>query len=251
MNLGYKISIATVLIIGLDQERTIAQFIPGKYEFGINAGTLIYQGALAESVLGYTRSLKPAIGVNASESLDDYFSFRVNLVRGEIGADESTYSSPAWRRERNFEFSSSVTELSTELVWDLFGKTYSEGFHRLSPYFFAGAGLTVLNVKRDWSRFNRVYFNSKSQASIGLGIDTLHKPPGIIPVLPLGAGLRWLLSNHIFLIAEGTYRLTDSGYIDGFKYATDPSRNAHYYGISVGMSYRVGRNLTSCPKVNL
>jgi len=65
-------------------------------------GTLIYQGDLSESLLGYTHSLKPAIGVFASESLDDYFSVRANITRGEISADESTYSSPAWRRERNW-----------------------------------------------------------------------------------------------------------------------------------------------------
>src|ERR1700689_4352634 len=99
MNLIYKITLATILIIGLDPEWTSAQFIPGQFEFGINAGTLIYQGALSESVFGYLHSLKPAIGINASESLDDYFSVRANLTRGEIGADESAYSSPAWRRE--------------------------------------------------------------------------------------------------------------------------------------------------------
>ena len=246
-----KVTIASLLFVIYCPDISRAQFIPGKYEFGINAGTLIYQGGLSESYLGYFRNLQPAVGINASESLDDYFSFRASITRGEIGADESTYSSPAWRRERNLKFRSSITEFSGQLVWDLFGKTYSLGFHRFSPYFFVGAGLTILNIKRDWSRFNKNYFNSKSSASIGLGIDTLHKLPGVVPVLPVGAGLRYLVSNHIYINAEATYRLTASGYIDGFKYAADPSKNDHYYGVSLGVSYRIGRSGTSCPKVTL
>jgi hypothetical protein len=250
MNAIYKITTAILLIIGLSPSRSTAQFVPGKYELGINAGTLVYQGDLSESILGYTRSIKPAIGINASEALDDYFSLRANLVRGAISADESTYANPAYRRERNFKFSSSVTELSAELVWDLFGKTYTEGFRRLSPYFFAGAGLTLLNVKRDWSHFNRAYFNAQSTASLGLAIDSAHKPPGLIVVLPVGAGLRYLLTNHIYLNLEATYRITASDYIDGFKYSADPDKNDHYYGVTLGASYRLGHNLTSCPKVN-
>jgi hypothetical protein len=246
-----KIPIVSLLLIVYHPEASSAQFIPGKFEFGMYGGTLIYQGDLSESLLGYTHSLKPAIGIFTSESLDDYFSVRANITRGEISADESTYSSPAWRRERNFKFSSSVTEFSAQLVWDLFGKTYSVGFRRLSPYFFAGAGLTILNIKRDWSAFSRSYFNSKSSASIGLGVDTLHRLPGVVPVIPIGAGLRYLVSSHIYINAEATYRLTASDYIDGFKYSADPSKNDHYYGVTLGISYRIGRNGTSCPKVTL
>jgi hypothetical protein len=249
MNPILRVTITTLLIIATTFNRSSAQFKPSKWELGLQAGTLVYQGDLSTSFLGYTKNLKPAVGIWASRSLDDYFSIRANLLRGAIGADESTYSSPAWRRHRNFAFSSTVTELSAALVWDLFGKTYREGMRRLSPYFFAGLGVTALNVKRSWSRFDTSYFGSKSSASIGLGIDSLHKTPWIVAVIPVGAGLRYMFTSHIYFNLEATYRITASDYIDGFKYSGDPKRNDHYYGISMGASYRLGSDKTDCPKI--
>jgi Outer membrane protein beta-barrel domain len=249
MNSIFKIHLAALTLCVAAIHQSEAQFTPSKWEIGLNLGTLIYQGDLSTGNLGYTYNLKPAIGVWAAKSIDDYFSIRYSLLRGELGADESVYSTPDWKRHRNFRFNTSVTEFSTSIVWDLFGKTYKEGMKRFSPYFFAGAGFSILNVNRDWSRFDTSYFNSKSSASIGLGIDSTHKTPWIIPVIPVGAGLRYMISNHFFLNAEASYRITWSDEIDGFKYSGNPQRNDHYYGLSVGLSYRFGSNRTDCPKM--
>jgi hypothetical protein len=243
-----KTTILSLLVIAFNNFKSSGQFIPSKYEVGLNVGSLIYQGDLSAGMAGYTGYIRPAIGLYLTKSLDDYFSIRINGVRGRIGADESTYASPAWRRFRNLSFSSSVTEFSAALNWDLLGKTYREGFRRFSPYFFAGAGVTILNVHRNWSGFNRVFFGPKSAAAIGLGIDTLRQTPGIIAVIPLGAGLRYRLTDQFFLNVEMVYRLTASDYVDGFKYAGNPARDDHYYGFSVGVSYRFGHYETSCPK---
>ncbi len=239
---------AVLLCYLLPIQKAKAQFVPSKWEAGFNAGTLVYQGDLSAGYFGYTRALKPAVELWVSKSLDDYFSIRANLLRGELGADESTYSSPAWRSHRNLAFQSSVTEFSAMLVWDLYGKTYREGMRRLSPYFFIGGGLTILNVKRDWSRFDTAYFDSKTTAGIGLGLDSLHKPPSIVPVIPVGAGIRFMISSPFFINAEATYRITASDYIDGFKYSGNPAKNDHFYGLSLGLSYRFGKNSMNCPK---
>jgi hypothetical protein len=251
MNSILRAKFAMVFVIILATQKTLAQFTPSKWEIGINAGTLIYQGDLSEGSLGYTKSLKPSVELFVSKSLDPYFTIRANLLRGSLGADESTYSTPAWRSHRNLAFNSSVTEVSAELVWDLYGKTYREGMRRLSPYFFAGAGFAILDIKRNWSRFDTSYFNSKSTASIGLGIDTLHKTPSFLPVIPVGAGLRYMVSNRIYINAEATYRITASDYIDGFSYAANPAKNDHYYGLTLGISYRLGLNGLGCPKILL
>jgi hypothetical protein len=243
MFIGFLISVAS--------QKTLAQFTPSKWEAGINAGALVYQGDLAESAVGYTKCLKPSIELWVSRSLDPYFSIRANLLQSSLYADESTYSSPEWRRHRNFTFNSSVTEVSAELVWDLDGKTYREGMHRFSPYFFAGAGITVLHVNRNWSRFDTTYFNSKSATAIGLGKDTLHSTPTLLPVIPVGAGLRYMFTNRILINAEATYRITASDYIDGFSFSGEPQKNDHYYGLTLGISYRFGQDGMSCPKIHL
>ena len=153
MNSIFRVKIALVFVIMMATQKTQAQFTPSKWEIGINAGTLIYQGDLSESALGYPYSLQPAVELWVSRSLDDYFSVRANLLQGSLGADESTYSSPDWRRHRNFAFHSPVTEFSSELVWDVNGKTYREGMRRFSPYFFAGVGLSLLNIQEGLEPF--------------------------------------------------------------------------------------------------
>jgi opacity protein-like surface antigen len=235
----------------LASQKTLAQFTPSKWEIGINVGTLIYQGDLSESSFGYTNSLKPSVELWVSKSLDPYFSIRANLLQGSLGADESTYAAPAYRRHRNLSFNSPVTEVSAELVWDINGKTYSEGMRRFSPYLFAGAGFAILHVNRNWSRFDTTYFNSQSTASLGLGMDTLHKTPTFLPIIPVGIGLRYMVSDRIFINAEATYRITSSDYIDGFSYSANPDKNDHYYGLSLGVSYRFGWTGISCPRIVL
>jgi opacity protein-like surface antigen len=251
MNSILKVKITLVFVIILATQKMFAQFTPSKWEIGMNAGTLIYQGDLSESSLGYTKSLKPSVELWVSKSLDAYFSLRANLLQGSLGADESTYSTPAWRRHRNLAFNSSVTEVSVQLVWDLNGKTYREAMRRFSPYFFAGAGFAIFHINRNWSRFDTTYFNSNSTARIGLGMDTLHKTPTFLPVIPVGAGLRYMVTNQIFINAEATYRITTSDYIDGFSYSGNPAKNDHYYGLTLGISYRFGRYGISCPKIPL
>jgi Outer membrane protein beta-barrel domain len=251
MNSIRKVKFVTFFFVVVATQKTLAQFAPSKWEIGIDAGTLIYQGDLSESSFGYTKSLKPAVELWVSKSLDSYFSIRANLLRGSLGANESTYPAPVWRTHRNLAFSTSVTEVSAELVWDLYGKTYQEGMRRFSPYFFVGAGFAILHIDRDWSHFDHSYFDAHSAAAQGLGIDTLNKTPTFVPVIPVGAGLRYMVSNHFFINAEATYRITASDYIDGFSYSGNPAKNDHYYGLSLGASYRFGWDSMSCPKIPL
>ena len=243
MTIGFVITLVT--------QKTLAQYTPSKWEIGINAGALVYQGDLSESSLGYTKCLKPSVELWVSKSLDAYFSIRANLLQSSLGADESTYSNPDWRRHRNFTFSTSLTEVSAELVWDLYGKTYREGMRRFSPYFFAGAGVAILHINRNWSRYDTSYFNSKSTTTLGLEKDTLHKTPTVLPVIPVGAGVRYMVTNQIFINAEATYRITASDYIDGFSYSGNSEKMDHYYGLTIGISYRFGRSGIGCPKVLL
>jgi opacity protein-like surface antigen len=251
MNSILRAKIILVFVIMLATQKTLAQFTPSKWEIGINVGTLIYQGDLSESSFGYTNSLKPSVELWVSKSLDPYFSIRANLLQGSLGADESTYATPAYRRHRNLMFNSFVTEVSAALVWDVNGKTYREGMRRFSPYLFAGVGFAILHVNRNWSRFDTNYFNSQSTASLGLGMDTLHTTPTFLPVIPVGAGLRYMVTNQIFINAEVTYRITSSDYIDGFSYSANPNKNDHYYGLTLGVSYRFGWTGINCPKIVL
>ena len=104
-------------------------------------------------------------------------------------------------------------------------------------------------MNRDWSRIDTTFFNSKSTAIIGLGKDTLHATPKVVPVIPVGIGLKYAITDKIGIKAEATYRFTFSDYIDGFSYAVNPDTKDKYYGLSIGLSFNLAKNNYKCPSI--
>ncbi|MDB5250192.1 MAG: thrombospondin type 3 repeat-containing protein [Segetibacter sp.] len=240
-----KTSGVFVLFFVLAISASHAQLKTSKYEIGINLGTLVYQGDLTGRLIGNYKPVRPALGLYVSRSLDSYFSVRASLTLGKISADEyNNYDSSSWHKYRGFNFSTPVTELAASLVFHPFGEN---GERKLSPYLFAGGGVTFLNVKRDWSKLNKVAYDEKSKVQIGLGTDTLYNTPRTIAILPVGGGLRYVLSPQLAVNGEFTYRFTATDYLDGFKYSGNENSRDGYYGVSIGLSYRFGGY--KCPSV--
>ncbi len=227
--------------------KSIAQHRESGYEFGVGVGTLVYQGDLVPGFLGDYKTLRPAINLFVGKAIDPYFSVRGNLYFGKLLADESRYEKPEWRQSRNFKFSTPVTELSATVVFRPTAKGADWTDRKISPYVFAGAGVSFLNIKRDYSRIDSTVFDAKSDVQVGLGRDTLKALPRAIPVFPLGAGVDLVLSSNISLNAAFTYRFTGADYIDGFKYAGNPKNEDAYYGFSIGLTFRPGGY--RCPSV--
>jgi hypothetical protein len=142
-----------------------------------------------------------------------------------------------------------VKEFSGQLQFNLNGDNGGDSYHILTPYIMAGAGLSFLNIRRDWSRLNTIAFDSKSSTQIGLGTDTLHALPKVLPVVPIGAGIRWAVARKISVNAEANMRFSFSDYIDGFSYSANPKAKDGYYSISLGISFVLGGDGVRCPMV--
>ena len=227
-----------------------AQVSIPKYEIGIKAGAFIYQGDLTPSDAGSYKTLRPQFGIFASRLLSPSFSFRLNFDAGSINGDDSKYSHPSYRQDRNFRFSSPLYELSAQLVWDVLGKNYNRTAKSFSPYVFAGIGYSYINVSRDWSRMNPAVFDPESGVPTGLAADAATSPPHGVLVFPVGLGLRYALTQKISLIGESSYRFMSTDYLDGFSLSANPSRNDHYYSHSLGAVYTFGKkNSWDCPVI--
>lgn len=220
-----------------------------KFEVGINAGAFIYQGDLTPSRLGSYRTLKPGLGIFINRIVSPMFSLRTNFEFGKLKGDDGKYSIPEYRQQRNFNFKSPVFEVSELLVADLLRNNLMRQSSRLSPYLFAGIGFSFLNIKRDWSRFNAEYFSSESGTISGLAADQQHSLPKLIPVLPIGVGLRYPLSYKISINAETSYRFTFTDYLDGFSKAADDLKKDSYQTHTIGVTYQFIRKNSSlkCP----
>lgn len=243
------INMAVSACLLLNAATATAQNNNPKYEFGINLGFTVYQGDLTPKRFGSFETQKFSLGLHASRLFSPSFSVRGNLLWGKLKGDDGIYDNPDYRKQRNFNFTSPVFELSAQLVWNPLGKNYTDkGF---SPYLFAGGGFALLKVKRDWSNINITYFNPEvSEVWAGLAADSAHTPPRIIPVVPVGAGIKYYFSQRLGVNAETSYRLAYTDYIDGFSQAANPKRNDHYLNYSIGIVYRTGKkDLLKCPVV--
>ena len=249
MNNVLKEAIGMLMIFYLWSQPLYSQTFNSKLQFGVGAGTLIYQGDLTPSALGSYRTVRPVINILAAKFLNRFFSVRGNLAIGGLRGDDSKYDKPEYRRQRNFNFSSPITEVSVLGEWNILGRNYlTKGF---APYIFGGVGYSFLKIQRDWSRLNTEYFSSESTLMSGLAEDAQHSLPRGLPVLPVGLGARYYLSDKIGISAETSYRIQSNDYLDGFSRAANPSRKDSYYSHAIGVVYRVGKkNTLDCPVVS-
>src|SRR6185295_7593793 len=108
-------------------------------------GIFVYQGDLTPSDVGSYNTVKPTFGLYVSRVLNPSLLLRTNLALGKLYGNDGKYNSPEWRKQRNYRFTTPVTEISELLVWNMLGNNSNELGHRFSPYVFGGLGVTFLN----------------------------------------------------------------------------------------------------------
>ncbi len=225
-----------------------AQTNAGKWQLGINGGVFIYQGDLTPSSFGSYKTPSLALGINVSRILNSYFAVRANLALGKLRGNDAAYSEPAWRQQRNLNFSTPVTELSVLMLWNLFGNNNNELGRRFSPYLFAGAGINKISISRDYSKLDRSVFANGSKVQLGLAVDSLKTLSRTIAVLPVGAGLEYYISPKISLSFETNFCYTFTDYLDGFSYVAEPNKKDFYHSQTLGFIFRFGKkDQLGCP----
>ncbi len=226
-----------------------AQVDFSKWQIGINGGVFVYLGDLTPSTAGSFKTLKPTGTLYISRLLNPSFSLRTNLVYGLLAGNESRYSKPAYRQQRNLSFSSSEREVSELLVWNMYGNNNNEIGKRFSPYLFGGAGISFLSIARS-SNLNKAFFANEPRIETGLAADLSQAPPSVILVLPVGVGVEYYLFTNMSLTAETNFRYTFTDYLDGFSYAANPEKNDFYQSYTLGLVFKFGkRDNVDCPVI--
>lgn len=250
MNHPFQAVAFTVVLFLTVVSGTQAQINFSKWQIGVNGGILVYQGDLTPTDVGSYKTVKPVSGLYVSRILNPAFLLRTNLAIGKLYGNDSLYSSPVWRKQRNYNFTASVTEISELLVWNMLGNNGNELGHRFSPYAFAGVGVSILKIHRDYSNFNTHYFATATNITTGLASDTSRGTPGAALVIPMGLGMEFYLSPRFSLTAETNFRLTFTDYLDGFSRGANPDKNDFYHSHTVGLVYRFGKsNKLDCPVI--
>ena len=249
MNIVLNEAVCTMIILCCHNLAIHAQINEPKFQFGAGAGAFIYQGDLAPSSLGSYKTIKPVINLFAAKFFSRSLSLRANLAFGGLKGNDAEYSHPAYRQHRNFNFRTAVAEITGIAEWNVLDRNYiSKGF---SPYLFAGLGVSFMKIKRDWSKLDTEHFSAESAMMTGLTEDAQRSLPNVLPVLPLGIGARYYLSDKIGISAETSFRLSSTDYLDGFSQSANPSMRDHYYSHTIGVVYRLGKkNSWDCPVIS-
>lgn len=240
----------TVVFLSVICSQSFAQFSIPKYEIGLSVGGYVYQGDLTPGRFGSLKTIRPGFSLSGARLLSHVFSVRANISYGRLVGNESLYSHPEYRQQRNFKFSTPVWELGASIVYNVFGTNLRPSERpRLTPYITAGVSLAFLNIKRDWSGVNTSYFGESSTVITGLATDTTHRTPSVLPVVPIGVGLRYSINDRWAATVETSYRITVTDYLDGFSDAANSGQKDYYHSTSIGIVYRfIGSKGIKCPK---
>jgi hypothetical protein len=216
-----------------------------KYEAGFRLSALAYQGDLSPSFIGSYKTPTLGLGAFITRNITRSISVRANLDYETLRGNDAAYTKPNWRQERNFKFKTTALELSAHLVYNLKSSYKNYGF---APYIFGGAGVSLLNVKRDYAGFNYSFPDWPSWVATGLAEDIQHAPPKSAMIFPVGAGFKHPISQQLVLFGEAAYRFMFTDYLDGFSKSGDPKDKDHYSNISVGLIWRPTNNGINCPR---
>ena len=240
---------AIVLLLLLITGKTQAQFYKDM-SVGINGGLYVYQGDLTPDPLGSFRTIKPGLSLFAKKPINYFLSARLHMSFASLQGNDSRYSKPEYRQQRNFYFFSPLMEFSGQLVWNIRGRNYDD--YGIQPYVFTGAGVSFVRVQKDYSRMNTTYFGEASEIYAGLAADNAHGTSPALLSVPVGVGAEYPLSERFSVNIETSYRFVFTDYLDGFSQSANPKLKDHYHSTSVGLIYKFGakKKGIGCPSVN-
>ena len=205
---------------------------------GLNAGAYIYQGDLTPNPLGSFPTTQPGFSVFVKKPINHFLAARVHMSFARLKGDDSRYSKPEYRQQRNFYFTTPVKEFSAQLVWNIRGRNYDD--YGIMPYVFSGAGVSLINVKKDYSRMDTKVFAESSDVVNGLAVDNARGTPRALLSVPVGVGAEYPLSERFSVNIETSYRFIFTDYLDGFSQSANPKLKDHYHSTSAGVIYKFG-----------
>ncbi len=217
---------------------------------GLNGGLYVYQGDLTPDPLGSFKTIKPGISLFVKKPINYFLAARLHMSFASLQGNDSRYTKPEYRQQRNFYFFSPLAEFSGQLVWNIRGRNYDD--YGIQPYVFTGTGVSFVRTQKDYSRMNTAYFGESSDIYAGLAADEAHGTSPALLSVPVGVGAEYPISERLSVNIETSYRFIFTDYLDGFSQSANPKLKDHYHSTSLGIIYKFGvkKKGIGCPSVN-
>ena len=215
------------------------------WEGGLFLGFTNYQGDLVDPVFTL-KDMNYGAGLVIRHNLTRKMALRGNLLFGKIDGRDDNWSEPAFRQIRNFEFESPITELSMTFEYSPFsGNDWVDGegkfIKKLSPYGFAGLGVTFWDPDTDFNLSDDGSLPpGATQAEIDEDRNSDFSTTAL--VIPVGAGVKYDLTDKIIGGLEFGLRFPFTDYLDGVSQTANPDRDDWFWFAGATLTFRINED---------
>lgn len=192
-------------------------------DFGFSAGFTTYLGEINPVNLFYKPG--PAFSLFYRYNLNPRQAFRANLLGGNIRGNDLDFSN-ALQQARASSFSGLIGELGLTYEYNFFPySTMRSRYIDYTPYIAAGVAMVVVNT-----------------------VDF-----AVLPAIPVSAGFKVNVANHLGLEFEYGFRKTFYDNFDGLTEMVDPEdrswthNNDWYTFMGVSITWKMYNRLLGCP----
>lgn len=175
--------------------------------FHLLGGFANYNGDLQEKPFTLQQA-KGAIGAGVSFTITDHISVRSDVMYAKVGADDKRNSKPDLRA-RNLNFTSDIYEASLLGEYNILNLNV----YKFSPYLFAGIGFyhySPYTFDARGTKYLLSHYNTEGQGFVP-GKKEYKKFDFNVP---LGAGIKYPLSNDLQVGFELGLRVLRTDYLD-------------------------------------
>ncbi len=212
-----KYALTTVISVLLLNTAMIAQdMYVQQGEFGITAGVAHYFGDI-NTRAGINRP-KPAVGIFYKKQFNNYLGIRLSAHYAQLGYSD-IYSKNEYQKRRNLSFNTDIFEIAAQGDFNFFKFVPGDPNYTFTPYVTLGVGVFSYNPY--------AYLDNKKIYLRPLGTEgqniqyqdpvsgKTRKTYGSMAVcFPIGAGVKYNISDNINLSFQIAHRLTLTDYID-------------------------------------
>lgn len=197
-----------ILVIALAPFGLMAQ----SYEAGLTLGGSSYQGDLSpEAVNLSTGKIHPSLGLFFRYNFNKYLSARANFSYGKISGDDAL-SKDESRTGRNLSFQSNLIEFGITGELNIFGFQPKGLQGRYSPYLFGGIAVFRFNPETE---YNGELVELQPLGTEGQGMEGFADRYKLTQIaIPMGAGMKFAISERLTIGAEIGFRRTFTDYLD-------------------------------------
>jgi hypothetical protein len=212
-----KYALTTVISVLLLNTAIVAQdMYVQQGEFGITAGVAHYFGDI-NTRAGVNRP-KPAVGIFYKKQFNNYLGVRLSAHYAQLGYSD-IYSKNEYQKRRNLSFNTDIFEVAVQGDFNFFKFVPGDANYVFTPYVTLGVGVFSYNPY--------AYLDNKKIYLRPLGTEgqniqyqdpvsgKTRKTYGSMAVcFPIGAGIKYNISDNINLSFQIAHRLTLTDYID-------------------------------------